>query len=113
MTDPASTVGSSLGNAVPNCIGGSGLTAVKLSGSAKTMDKLTLDGAVIWAQSTEENPTTEESAIGIEVDATAKWNFTESLHLLGGIGYLIADDFFGKDPDNMTVLVAEVGFTFK
>jgi hypothetical protein len=104
--------GASLGG-VPNCIGGLGLTAVKLSGSAMVMEKTVVGLDVIWAQSSEDNPATEESAIGIELDGTAKYNFTDSLHLLGGVGYLIADDFFGEEPDDMYVLVAELGYAFQ
>jgi hypothetical protein len=103
--------GASLGG-VPNCIGGSGLTAAKLSGSSTIMKKVTLEAAAIWAQATEDNSAGENS-IGWELDGTAKYLFQENFHLLGGIGYLIAGDFFGSDPDNLMVLVAELAFKFE
>lgn len=102
--------GTGLGGA-PGCIGGSGLTALKVSGSKEVMDKTTLDVAAIWAQASEDNAS-GENAIGIELDVVAKYSVTDSFHFLGGVGYLMTGDFYGTDSDNKVVLVTEAQFTF-
>ena len=103
--------GESLGGA-PGCIEGHGLTALKLSGSVMPMDKVTLDAAAIWAQASEDNAA-GENAIGIELDGVATYNITDNAHLKAAVGYLIADDFFGDDPDDKLVAVLEASFTFE
>jgi hypothetical protein len=102
--------GSSLGG-VPNCIGGAGLTAVKLSTGMK-VEQLNLDLAGIWAKSTEKPIVNGKTDIGIELDVTATYPLTQRLSLLGGAGYLLAGKFFGNNPDNMTVLVSQISYTF-
>jgi len=103
--------GAGLGGA-PGCIEGHGLTALKLSGSVMPMDKVTLDAAAIWAQASEDNAA-GENAIGIELDGVATYNITDNAHLKAAVGYLIADDFFGDDPDDKLVAVLEASFTFE
>lgn len=106
--------GGSLGG-VPNCIGGSGLIAAKLSTGLRP-GRWEIDLAGIWAKSAEDSPSSGERDIGIEIDATAAYALTKRLHILGGVGYLLTGDFFksgtNPDPDNMVVLVSQLSYTF-
>jgi hypothetical protein len=106
--------GGSLGG-VPNCIGGSGLIAAKLSTGLKP-GRWEIDLAGIWAKSAEDSPTSGERDIGIEIDATAAYALTQRLHILGAVGYLLTGDFFKSsanlNPDNMVVLVSQMRYTF-
>ncbi|HEX9756534.1 MAG TPA: hypothetical protein VGB26_01885 [Nitrospiria bacterium] len=112
-----SVTGASLGG-VPNCIGGAGLLAVKGTGSMSPMERLTLQGDVIWARSAEDRSATiNEKDVGVEIDGTAKIQLDENLSFLAGIGYLIAGDFWktaagGPSPDDKIVGVLELSFVF-
>jgi hypothetical protein len=102
-----------------NCVGGSGLTAIKVS-SGMTHDSHVVDVAAIWARASEDpdgsaGPGGED--YGIELDATVTWSLTKNLSLLGGIGYLLAGDYWESRnasgaTDNPMVLVTQLGYTF-
>ena len=98
------------------CIDGQGLTAIKLS-SGLTHGPHVVDVAAIYAKATEDAGAGTDTDIGIELDATLTWTLTKRLSALGGVGYLIAGDFFkGTNPnaptDNLTVLVTQLRYTF-
>jgi hypothetical protein len=102
--------GGSLGG-VPNCIGGAGLMAVKLSTGMKNR-RVSLDFAGIWARSVEEPVVDGDTDIGIELDGTVTYTLTKNLTALGGVGYLVSGDFFGPDADNQLVMVSQLSYTF-
>lgn len=111
-----SVSGSALGG-VPNCIGGSGLLAVKATGTASPMERLSLEGDVIFARSAEDNNTTVASKdVGVELDGIARYNLDEYTSVTGGVGYLITGDYYKQagapDPDNKIVLVLELNYRF-
>jgi hypothetical protein len=101
-----------------NCVGGSGLMAIKVS-SGMTHNSHAVDVAAIWARAAEDpddaGPGGED--FGIELDATVTWSLTKNLSLLGGVGYLLAGDYWESQnannaTDNPVVLVAQLGYTF-
>ena len=60
---------------------------------------------------------TNEKDIGLELDGTAKYQLDENFHVMGGIGYLIAGDFWQatcgcSSPDDQIVGVLEFNFVF-
>jgi hypothetical protein len=93
--------------------------ALKVSGGLTHGDH-TIDLAAIWAQATEDPDDSgpADESFGIELDATITWALTKQLSLMGGVGYLLAGDyvqsFAGNSgvSDNLTVLVAQLGYTF-
>ena len=97
-----------------NCVDGDGLTAVKVS-TGMVHGPHTFDVAAIYAQSTEDSAL-GNSDIGIELDVMVTWALTKRLSAMGGIGYLIAGDYFKaaatSPTDNMTVLVTQLAYTF-
>ena len=112
-----------------SCVGGDGLMALKVS-SGLTHGSHKVDVAAIWAQSTKDpfdfgsglSPDQAGydagSNIGIELDATVTMDMTKSLSLMGGVGYLLAGDYFKSLPtnagatDNPVVLVAQLLYSF-
>ncbi|MEW6683332.1 MAG: hypothetical protein AB1451_10490 [Nitrospirota bacterium] len=115
-----------------SCLGGDGLTAIKVS-TGMTHGAHTIDLAAIWAQATEDpfdfgSGLAPDQAgydagtdLGIELDATVTWSLTKNLSLMGGVGYLLAGDYFKSLPNNsepngatddLVVLVAQLGYTF-
>ncbi|MFQ5455062.1 MAG: hypothetical protein ACE5EA_02520 [Nitrospirota bacterium] len=79
-----------------------GLIAAKLSGMIKPAERLSMNGAIIWARLREKFPSevfnyvylTDESNIGIEVDANANFIIDDNLSLSAGAGYLFTGDIF-------------------
>ena len=98
-----------------DCVNGSGLTAVKVS-TGLVHGPHTIDVAAIYARSTEEPVVGGDTDIGIELDAMVTWALTKRLSAMGGIGYLMAGDFFktvgNPDPDAATVLVTQLAYKF-
>jgi hypothetical protein len=111
--------GSTYSGGSPGCVGSDGLMALKVS-SGITHGPHTIDVAAIWAQATEDpdDAGPADESFGIELDATITWALTKQLSLMGGVGYLLAGDYvqsFGGNTgvsDNLTVLVAQLGYTF-
>ena len=93
--------------------------AIKLS-SGMTHGQHAVDVALIWARAAEDpdgdtGPSGED--FGIELDATVTQSLTKNLSVLGGIGYLLAGDYWeglnaNGATDNPVVLVAQLGYTF-
>jgi len=94
-----------------SCIGGLGLTAIKLSTGLK-LGPPTLDVAAIYARATEEPVPGADTDIGIELDAMLTWALTKRLSASGGIGYLMSGDIYGPNADEQTVLVTQLAYTF-
>jgi hypothetical protein len=109
--------GAALGG-VPGCAGGSGLLAIKGTGKISPVERLSLQGDVIWARSTEDaSAAVTEKDIGVELDGTVRYAVDDNFSLLAGIGYLIAGDWWksastAPSPDNLIVGVLEARFTF-
>ncbi len=95
---------------IPNCIGGNGIQAAKLAANLRARDRLTIDAGAIYAKAAEGTAT--GNTIGVELDGTARYEVSEHLSILGGVGYLMPDDFYGASPDNVTVFVSEVKYIF-
>lgn len=98
------------GGGSASCIGGAGLTAVKVSGGFN-FGAQTLDLAAIWAQATED-ATVLDSDLGIELDATLTVALGKRLTYLAGVGYFMPGDAFGPSPDSPVVLVNQLNYTF-
>ncbi len=107
------------GGGSPNCIGGDGLTALKVS-TGITHGPHVVDLAAIWAQASEDpdGAGPADKSIGIELDATLTWTLTKRLNWLAGVGYLLVGDYVKSAPtntgatDNPTVLVTQLSYTF-
>jgi hypothetical protein len=108
--------GSVLG--APGCILGSGLIAIKGTGSISPVNRLSLQADLIWAQSAEDSSATNSSnSIGVELDGTARYKIDDNLSIMGGIGYLMAGDWWkpataSPDPDDIILVVGEMSFHF-
>jgi hypothetical protein len=106
--------GASLGGGM----GGAGIFAVKLHADMMPSEKLTVGGAVIYAQTTEEGCSLylntvsggavcpgpiNNRLIGYELDANAKYKVDDNLIFAAGVGYLItgsgAANFYGSLPN--------------
>lgn len=102
----------------PGCILGSGLIAIKGTGSISPVDRLSLQGDIIYANSSEDStPLNSSNDIGVELDGTARYKLDDNLSLMGGVGYLITGDWWKSassdpDPDNIILFVAEMSFHF-
>ncbi|MEO5657885.1 MAG: hypothetical protein ABIO65_12590 [Nitrospiria bacterium] len=101
--------GAAIGGSV-GCLGGSGLTAVKVSGGF-ARGAHSLDLAAIWAKATED-ALLADTDLGIELDATLTVALGKRLTYLAGVGYFLAGDAFGPSPDNPVVLVNQLNYTF-
>ena len=99
------------------CIGGSGLTAIKVS-TGITHGPHVVDVAAIWANASEDpdGGGVGKKDVGIELDATVTMELAKKLSLLGGVGYLMSGDFYktagNSNPDPQTVLVTELSYKF-
>ena len=109
--------GARLGGAA-DCIAGSGLLAIKGTGSISPVERLSLQGDIIYARSSEDrsagNP---DNDVGIELDGTARYKLDDNFSLMGGIAYLITGDWWktasaNPDTDNIILLVGEMSFHF-
>ncbi len=102
----------------PHCIGGSGLFAIKGTGSISPIDRLSLQGDIIYARSTEDPSLANTSKdIGVELDGTARFKLDDNLSLMGGVGYLFTGDWWkpaSTDPntDNIILVVGEMSYHF-
>jgi hypothetical protein len=109
--------GTRLGGA-PNCIAGSGLLAIKGTGSINPIDRLNLQADIIYAMSAEDKSTANPNDdVGIELDGTARFKLDDNLSFMGGIGYLITGDWWktasgNPDTDNIILLVGEMSYHF-
>jgi hypothetical protein len=107
------------GGGSPACVGGDGLTALKVS-TGITHDPHVVDLAAIWARASEDpdGAGPADESIGVELDATLTWTLTKRLNWLAGVGYLVAGDYVKSAPantgasDNLTVLVTQLSYTF-
>jgi hypothetical protein len=102
----------------PGCIGGTGLIAIKGTGSISPVDRLSLEGDVIWAQSAEDSSSSNSSSdIGVELDGIVRFKLDDNLSLMGGIGYLMTGDWAkaasgDPDPDDAIIIVGEMSYHF-
>jgi len=107
------------GGGSPACVGGDGLTALKVS-TGVTHGPHVVDLAAIWARASEDpdGAGPADESIGIELDATLTWTLTKRLNWLAGVGYLLVGDYVQSAPantgvtDNATVLVTQLSYTF-
>ena len=70
----------------------SNLWAVNIGASIKPMEKLKLTGDIWYASHVEDDFTTDEKKLGIEVDLKADYQLVEGLNLTVVGAYLFADD---------------------
>ena len=102
------------------CIGGSGLLAIKGTGSISPINRLSLQGDLIYARSREPNVSSANTSkdIGVELDGSARFKLDDNLSLMGGIGYLMTGDWWkgaastNPDPDNIILVVGEMSYHF-
>ena len=70
------------------------LSSIKGTGSISPVERLSLQGDIIYARSSEDrsagNP---DNDVGIELDGTARYKLDDNLSLMGGVAYLIAGDW--------------------
>ncbi len=117
VSDPGTGIAATSLGGVPNCINSRGLLALKGTGSFSPMDRMILQGDVIWARSAEDSSATiAEKEVGVELDGTIRYKLDDNLSFMAGVGYLLAGDFFktltNTSPDNMVVIVGEMSYHF-
>jgi hypothetical protein len=78
----------------------SNLWAVNIGATIKPMEKLSLTGDIWYAAHVEDDFTTDEKNLGVEVDLKATYQLTEGLNLDLVAAYLFADDATSVDGDN-------------
>lgn len=96
----ASVGGTRIGTGGASCIGGAGVTAVKLSLASAVPDPKTChtELALIWAQTTEDptNPLTSaagsSSDLGIEIDLNHRHKLDDNVAIAVNLGYLLSGD---------------------
>ena len=66
--------------------------AIKVCGSAKPAEDMTADLKVGWFQLVEDAAFNDEDALGIEVDASLTWQYSENLAFTGLVAYLFDSD---------------------
>ncbi|MGH7274875.1 MAG: hypothetical protein ACREIQ_10515 [Nitrospiria bacterium] len=109
--------GDSLGG-IPNCYAGSGLKAIKGTGSISPVERLNLQADIIYAKASGAQYGGGSTNIGWELDGTARYKLDDNFTLMTGIGYLVAGDFWkptspsDPTPDDMIVIVGEMSFHF-
>jgi hypothetical protein len=78
----------------------SNLWALNIGATIKPMEKLSLTGDIWYAAHVEDDFTTDEKNLGVEVDLKATYQLTEGLNLDLVGAYLFADDATSTDGDN-------------
>ena len=78
----------------------SNLWAASIGATIKPMEKLSLTGDIWYAAHVEDDFTTDEKNLGVEVDLKATYQLTEGLNLDLVAAYLFADDATSVDGDN-------------
>lgn len=106
-------LGSATGNAVTSTDPGTdyGVTnaaAGKLSFTVSPVKGFTIIAAAVFAQALEDvkigTTTHKADNLGTELDLVAVYSITENVYFLGGVGYLMAGDFFGDVDDPLGVM---------
>lgn len=106
--------GNALGG-IPNCVNGAGIKAVKASASMSPVERLTLQGDVIYARASSRTGGGANTEIGWELDGVARYQLDDNFSIMAGIGYLITRGFFQTgttSPDDQLVAVGEMSFHF-
>jgi hypothetical protein len=88
----ASVGGARLGSGGRSCLGGLGITAVKLSAGFAKSDTCHTEVAVIWAETTEEFAVGADSDLGVEVDLNHIHKLDDNLSVAVNLGYLASGD---------------------
>ncbi|MFQ5579695.1 MAG: hypothetical protein ACE5FZ_03715 [Nitrospiria bacterium] len=88
----ASVAGGRLGSGGRSCIGGLGITAVKLSAGFDPAETCHTEVALIWAQTTEDPAVGADSDLGVEVDLNHLHKLDENLSVAVNLGYLASGD---------------------
>ena len=77
--------------------------AAKACGSAKPADDVTVDVKVGWFKLVEELPGSDKDDLGIEVDASLTWQYSENLAFKGLVAYLFGSDVIEEQVQNFGV----------
>jgi hypothetical protein len=95
--------------------GVSNAIAAKASVTYAATQKLSLIGAVIWAQADEKQLDRRDDDMGVEFNGLARYALNENVTLQAGVGYLSAGDYFKVgdfDVNNPLVVTAHAIVTF-
>jgi hypothetical protein len=108
--------GSRVGSGASGCIGGAGITAVKLAVNLPdATPDCDIDVAVILAKATERPVPGADRDLGVELDANMVHQLDENLTMNVNLGYLFAGDFWqsaGGPGDNIVKAVAALNYSF-
>ncbi len=116
----ASVGGTRIGSGGASCVGGAGITGIRVSGALSDFmgnKNCTLEGAVIWARTTEDVAPDADSDLGIEIDANMKHKLDDNVTLGVNLGYLLSGDAWkainGTDnADNQVKGVISLNYMF-
>lgn len=85
--------------------------ALKGSVTATPSEKMSLTGAVIWAQRDEVQTAGQSDELGVEADVIASYNLYDNVAFTAGFGYLWAGDHYGEVDDPWGLMIGgEVKF---
>jgi hypothetical protein len=101
-----------LANGVGGDIGFSNALGLKGSVTASPSEKLSLTGAVVWAQRDEVPMAGMDDDLGWEADIIATYNLYDNVAFTAGFGYLWAGDYYGSDVDDPLGLMVQSEIKF-
>lgn len=102
--------GARIGSGGASCVGGLGVTGLKVSAGFELMKGQT-EVAAIWAETTEELAG-GDSDLGIEIDLNHKHKLDDNASIAVKLGYLLSGDAFGEDPDNQVKGIVALNYLF-
>ena len=94
-----------LANGVGGDIGLANALAVKGTVTATPSEKLSLTGAVVWAQRDEVQVPGQSDELGFEADVIATYNLYDNVAFTAGLGYLWVGDHYGVTDDPLGLMV--------
>ncbi len=96
-----------------SCIGGSGITALKVR--YPLVNRTPTEVVLIWAQTTQPVATGASKDLGFEIDFNQKYKLAENAFIGVYLGYLVSGEAYkniGSGSDSQISLVASLNYTF-
>ncbi len=84
--------GGRIGSGGRGCLGGLGITAIKLSAGLAASETCHTELALIWAETTEDAAVGADSDLGIEIDLNHDHKLDDNLSVAVNLGYLASGD---------------------
>ncbi|MFQ5781114.1 MAG: hypothetical protein ACE5HN_10070 [Nitrospiria bacterium] len=107
-----------IGTGSPSCIGGLGITAIKLTASLPgfVIENGHTELAVIYAEASEDPAPGADNDLGFEIDLNHHHKLDDNLSISANLGYLASGDIFkslsNPNPDDMYKGILSVNYRF-